>query len=488
MQKRSLIVVMSLCFLFYNWDLCTDPEKIGQLEQRIDYCIRNEKWNSAFLNLQKILSYNPIQTKYLYAYIKVCIVLDKHQEAIDLLDKRINSISDPVQQVNALAWLGILLATDGEYFQAYKKFESCRNIFVEIPTRRSSLFASINNNAALLNIYSSALEKSPNEELHISFSKQTLIKSIKLLIEAESFNPTDSTIKNNLIYLQNVYENHFGSQQMELTYQNKVPTTYKEDQEPTVKNKLLDGIDFFSKRLTNYQEIVFVVDHSGSMASKTTYRTYDKPVKISRDEILKNTMSLILSNLTSENKIGAISVGGPCNEPPKIIHHIDDNLKRKNLLNEILEIYPEGTTPLTQNFKAAANLFSNNKTSKAIVLLSDGLCNCSNNDNVCAISRKMGEQGIDVFVISYLLENKRSGEEYLIYRCIAKNGELLGLTRDLNIEDKNLNYKSNILSIPIPRKICKNTCLSDLNRLKLKYSDMTIPDIKVFRDELFASF
>lgn len=213
-------------------------------------------------------------------------------------------------------------------------------------------------------------------------------------------------------------------------------------------------LDTFS----HFEEIVFVLDNSGSMLRPLT-----SDGTKSRMAEMVLCASFLIQNLPDTISIGAINVGGNCGDRPEILRKA--GVKRSILLNQVQALFPRGVTPLHASLKQAPDLFSEgyrpSKKRRAICLLSDGVNTCQDPDNICSISSHMYEVGIQTNVVSFLLEeDSENAYAYAAYQCITESsgGILLALNEKATFTAKKVEHPFMDCAILLP-KISPDFCV-----------------------------
>ena len=186
--------------------------------------------------------------------------------------------------------------------------------------------------------------------------------------------------------------------------------------------------------INNYDEIVMVMDISGSM---------DDPVdwaeQVSRFDVMQELSLAILKQANPRINFGAITVGGECKLEPMLKSGIGEN-RRSELNTLITTVYPDGWTPLNRMLNDAGSLFTSAKNRKTILLISDGMDSCKEGIKLCETAVKLHSSGIDLSVFSFLFEGTsyENNFAYQIYECMtqAANGKIFYLDEDGNIQER----------------------------------------------------
>ncbi len=161
-----------------------------------------------------------------------------------------------------------------------------------------------------------------------------------------------------------------------------------------------------------YPEMMFIIDASGSMWSKTGNQT--------RMEAAKQVMNEIVPSLPPEVRIGLTAYGhnrkGDCNDIETLIPPGSDD--RDELLRKVMALNPKGMTPMAAAIENVAHQLRNNETETTIVLLSDGEETC--HDSPCAVVKSLKDSGIKfiLHVVGFGVDRKQKEQ----LSCMAEAG------------------------------------------------------------------
>ena len=164
---------------------------------------------------------------------------------------------------------------------------------------------------------------------------------------------------------------------------------------------------------TEGEQVLFIIDDSSSMTSIGADQ--ERP-KYSRWAILQEVYPAWMSRLSSSTLTGALSVGGECGEPPRI--RIPLTLDKDAVTRALNHATPVGATNLNAALQNAPALFDPNiQGGKRIVLLSDGLNNCSPQVSTCQIAMDLfSKHNIVIDVVAWITEPGMEKE----LRCAAE--------------------------------------------------------------------
>ena len=172
------------------------------------------------------------------------------------------------------------------------------------------------------------------------------------------------------------------------------------------------AIDF-----VNFDEVVFLLDISGSMVMEKVVCK-----GVSRFDVMKETMLLLLDEIAPETRVGIGTIGGDCGTEPKLWLPAAA-LSRKDLRRRIGFLAPDGTTPLLSMLHGSPELFSDSfSTGKAVFLVSDGANVCpSDGLDICEWSRTLLRQNITVNILTFLETNFSNTNAFAEYSCLTDN-------------------------------------------------------------------
>lgn len=175
--------------------------------------------------------------------------------------------------------------------------------------------------------------------------------------------------------------------------------------------------------MANYEEVIFLLDISGSMVmEKVTCMGVD------RFAVMKETTLFLLETLDSTVQIGIGTVGGDCGTTPRLWIKPGE-LNRTDLRWSIDFLVPDGTTPLLNMLKDTPDLFSDNpQTKKSIFLVSDGANICkAQGEGICEWAENLSNISINIF--TFLDTELNNIDPFAEYTCLADNtnGKILYL-------------------------------------------------------------
>jgi hypothetical protein len=219
------------------------------------------------------------------------------------------------------------------------------------------------------------------------------------------------------------------------------------------------------------------------------------PINLQDSRFTKTRFEVVLFSINrlikglSEQKIGAITIGDACESHPRIIASVDDNQAHGTLLGKINALQPSGYTPLNRVFEQSEYLFSETLGGrKAVVLLSDGVNTCSGSEfDICADGQRFRDKGIDIYVVSYLLENSDNTIANAVYNCLS-NKEVYGINERLELIDRNISISAPIKPLLIPQAIDTGTCVEGLRRFRLDVREVRFNMERPHMDKYQAAF
>jgi Ca-activated chloride channel family protein len=165
----------------------------------------------------------------------------------------------------------------------------------------------------------------------------------------------------------------------------------------------------------NGDNLLFVLDFSNSMGEYLEHKT--KAVQV------KEMMSQILPQISSDTKIGVRVYGHTCNifaynacRSSELIVPINTG-NADNIINSISKLRPRGMTPITYSLKQAVKKdFVSLGGNKHIILLTDGGENCDESPCDYAISLAKSKSNIKIDVIAF---NVQESDDLAQLKCTA---------------------------------------------------------------------
>jgi len=168
---------------------------------------------------------------------------------------------------------------------------------------------------------------------------------------------------------------------------------------------------------TDYDEVIFLLDISGSMVMEEVICK-----GTTRFAVMKETMQLVLDEIAPETKVGIGTIGGDCGTDPKL-WEASGTLTRKDLRRKIGFLAPDGTTPLLTMLSASTELFSDSAAAnKAIFLVSDGanVCSAAGLD-ICEWARGLPARNTTINILTFLETSFRNADAFAEYSCLTDN-------------------------------------------------------------------
>jgi len=197
-------------------------------------------------------------------------------------------------------------------------------------------------------------------------------------------------------------------------------------------NYLPSNVEKIKSKLSNYDELLFVSDISGSM-------TIPHPsIGASRFTIMKEMLTYLTNNLKIK-RLGITTVGGSCLQKP--FSSVPTTIENNKVVSQVVNsLQCDGATPLISSLLNVKPLFSKEKKSKAILLITDGMDTCADNDlDLCLLAEDLQASGIDIHIVSFIVEGMEDyGFAYHIYNCMTEtqSGTVYEFTDQSELKDR----------------------------------------------------
>lgn len=441
------------------------------------------------------------------ALAKMLLANKKYQEAVNVLDRVSLDFLDHLSQGEQEAWRGIVNAHVGNFNRTLQHTKKAFRMYRQQDTIKYTTLATLINNIGVGFLLTKSVCGMPSDmfqkEMEDTLKQQTGREKPHLTIDscelhfakhffrrALFFNAQDSNARKNLDYLESLidtvqqecpkYKKAYNQilsylpnaqQQVavgDLTITSNLVNVTDETINIKIDNAfLLDHVTDIIKESNKYKEVVMILDHSGSMGLDAGIRDRG----YSRFDMLTNSVKYALTKIKRKVNVGMVSVGRSCQVIPAIDIQVAEN-NRTQLLSAVDALEINGGTPLIENLQYATKLFSKDKEKKkAIILFSDGLDGCDYNVDYCRLSQWFKVLGIDVYIVSFLLDKGSNLDEYASYSCLATK-KIYGITRDGSLESKEMTIKNEIYSVIIPQHINQSNCMQALARFSINVADL----------------
>jgi len=192
---------------------------------------------------------------------------------------------------------------------------------------------------------------------------------------------------------------------------------------------VLANTDAIVQQLNQHEEVVLIVDISGSMRVPL-----NEQLSVSRFEAMRNTVLQVLREVDEQVRIGVVTLGGDCEKAPYF--SAKAALDNRSFLEEQVKLLPkDGHTPLNDVLKIVPDLFTEQTTNRAIMLLTDGMASCEP-EKTCRTAASFGDIGVFMHVMSFLMNDDAHAEEFAAYECITQNasGQLMSISPEGKIQ------------------------------------------------------
>lgn len=287
-----------------------------------------------------------------------------------------------------------------------------------------------------LNYFETALKINP--DLEIAIKNRDII--LKWLEHCNIEPPTDNSLiitENDTIDLKNQFPN--------LDKNLDIMDSLRQ----LVYSSLPDNIEQITNHLNRYDEVILVIDVSGSMNAPMVYNS-----ALTRFIVMKELTQAILTKVDKKVKIGVLTVGGGCSDYPLINIPIDDITKRVLIEKKVEWLELNGATPLNRRVDRTTGMFSNKENKKTILLMSDGMDTCNETFDLCNTAIKLDNNNIDVSVFSFLLEGQNFQDDiaYEIYECMTAHsgGKIFFLNNESKIQEKEMEINEEEVYFELP--------------------------------------
>ncbi len=390
--------------------------------------------------LKKALALNPSNDAAHLLLIKIYIKSKKEQKAIPYLAQLHTIVpSSTYRAIEKGYLLGYNYVLQQDFPNAEKQL---KQTIIEAYKYRQSNFHDIlsrcYNALGYLNAIQHPAEEIKNQQILV-LHKRTLFNSRMLFEEALRYNPQHKIAADNYNRVNTALHmppdriTPFSENPNE-AFNNLTINHPSAPVAPINPTLLPIGLELMSKWMNNCDELLLMLDISGSMRVNPQFNTEN-----SKFNIMKNLVFHFLNTVDHKVNLGLLTVGGSCESEP--IVKLSTSSPRRVLSNALQKVEAEGNTPLNHSLRHAPELFKSNNKKRAILFITDHTDGCLP-DETCHLSMWLGTQNIALHVLTFL-EEKDALLEYKTYNCMtqATNGHLNLLSPTGLIEQKDFNLQ-----------------------------------------------
>ena len=427
-------LIMSITIILtahYQPFRCQSPEEKASKHFHIaDRAYGKGKTRKALKHLKLAIELDNKEKKYVLYIARIYHELGKYDDAIFWIDKMRKRIEDddPFLAIKLMNWVGGYAISLDRNKAAIKLFEGAVKKMNTYGFQDSLFLTSLYNNWGVAELFDQGDESPCHEEL-LGYCGKILISDVrraqKRFSTANDYAPDNCNRMSR--WNQALTDKILSIPKDTLKkYRSYIPVSWvdsiviaKEDTLcPAPPPELIPDNDIKVEKailsyFEEYDELVFVLDISGSMRAKVA-----PGKKTSRFQLMQATIIEQIQAADSTQKIGLITVGGECYYSPHA--QIPAGVKNRDLLiSKIKGMYPDGGTPLYESLNNSTSLFTQEQNKKLIFLASDGIESCETNFSVCNLAGELCDAGIRVDVMSLLLDERSNYNAYGLYECIS---------------------------------------------------------------------
>lgn len=249
------------------------------------------------------------------------------------------------------------------------------------------------------------IDKGADMEQHLHVQKSDMSRAFAHFQKAITFDARNENAQYNYRTLRDTLQIYYPSATTTLSANKKQPVQFVE-----LSQDIYQQIP-----LTEYHEVILMLDISGSMVQEKVACK-----GIYRFEVMREAVLYLLRTLPSEVSVGIGTIGGDCGTTPRLWIPADSKT-RKELIQEIEFLVPDGTTPLLTILKRAPELFgSKAQTKRALFLISDGANVCREpGADLCQWANELPNTTIQI--LTFLSANLNNANAFSEYSCLAEN-------------------------------------------------------------------
>ncbi|MEZ5040548.1 MAG: VWA domain-containing protein [Saprospiraceae bacterium] len=350
--------------------------------------------------------------------------LGKAEEGLDIIstgEKTIRETDPDFKKKQALKYFieGMIYLYGEQYYKAIPLIRTSIKFQEEIKKNKTlSIFYNALGYAQMMDQGKNTHKKN-NMGPHLHVHSRDMIRSRDNFEKALLFDGYNQRARYNYKIL---------SDSLKLTQDVQMGSLAEEDKDsieihPTYKNLPYNASQL--KAFTEYDEVVFLLDISGSMVmEKVTCKGQ------TRFQVMKETALYMLEVIDPAVKVGIGTIGGDCGTVPRLWIPVGSR-SRKDLKYDLEFLVPDGTTPLLNILQETPALFTKGTGKRrSIFFISDGanICRAGGVD-ICEWSERLLQKNITLNILTFLYASLDNTNAFAEYTCLAENteGEILYL-------------------------------------------------------------
>lgn len=424
---------------------------------------RGKVWRST-LKLKKAIKENPNHDAAYLLLIKLYVHNGKERKAMPYIEQlatvQATSQRRSIEKSYYTAYKGIL---DKNFLDAQQQI---KHTIVEVHKNQQfdfSILSRCYNALGYLDVIQHPSEQSSRRKWVVN--KRTLLNARFLFEEALRYQPQSQVAAKNYNTVNTALKeppNKIDPYQIiDLSQENALETVATNQANPMLKAdpKLLpDGIVGMTNAMGEFDEVVLMIDISGSMRVHSLSKK-----EFTRYRIMKNLVYALLNNLNSHVLVGAISVGGTCEQQPSM--KLATSKNRKLLSTTLSSLKADGHTPVNNALKHIPELFQSDANKRAVLFITDGMESCAP-ESTCELSAWLGSQNIELHVLTFL-EEVGATLEYQSYSCMTQtsNGSInaISQTGDIEIRDFNFYIEEKLILPPLEQEKTEDAAVASVH-------------------------
>ncbi|HMQ47539.1 MAG TPA: VWA domain-containing protein [Saprospiraceae bacterium] len=344
--------------------------------------------------------------------------IGKQVDALNLLHQASDKLASDEANLSQKAALhtfytGMVLSYLGRYGDAISHFEKSVDLQKKLgDPRLLSIYYNALGHAILLNQGGGSHSKDGLPR-HFHVHKRDLLKSFQYFDIALKYDVKNEAALYNYFLLRDT----LGMEDIKAFYEDS-PI----DETP---ERALPGNSRRALSFTDYDELLFLLDISGSMVMERV-----PCMGATRFDVMKETALFILDSLPPNTQIGLATIDGDCGSEP-VAWEAVGKLNRYDMRYRLRFLAPNGTTPLLERLEKSPELFNDTTNApKAIFLVSDGanVCRAGGNE-ICDWAAELAQRNIVINILTFLDASSDNTNAFAEYGCLAEltGGEILFL-------------------------------------------------------------
>ncbi len=464
---RSLWVLL-LLFVTISSINAQDVEEANLLYHQAIAVLKRGKTMHATRQLKKAIKENPIHDAAYLLLIKLYVHTGRSKKALPYIERlALVEATSPKRAIEKIYYVAYKEILEENFLTAQKQI---KDAIVEAYKKQQFDFSMLSrcyNALGYLDVMQHLSEQGTQKKRIVE--KRVLLNARLLFEEALRYQPKSQVAATNYNIINTALRQAPSKiesyQLIDLIPEKPLAALATKEEKPTLKADpalLPSGIVGITEALSAFYEIILMIDISGSMRLHSLSKQ-----QFTRHRIMKNMVYALLNNLDANVLVGAVSVGGSCDQSP--LMKLPTSQNRKAIATTLETIEADGHTPVNVALTHMPELYQSSNSKRAVLFITDGMESCDP-EATCELSAWLGGQNIELHILTFL-EEVGAPLEYKSYACMTQtsNGSINAISPkgDIEVRDFNFYIEEKLILPPLEQEKTEDAAIASIRVVKI---------------------